>query len=156
MGQIVGVEALHSENSELIDEPIGAHNLCGIHVIVCNEQYELLYYFLSQNFDINVQESQKGNNALHMAAENEDILAIEKLFGYYTEDSICIDDSIRNYEGKDACHVCSDEFKRTFIKIKQRGIAISNKRKKDRQKKQKQNEFCTMYTTTHRDTSIGE
>ena len=142
--KLVGVEALHSQNMDIINEAIDAHNICAIHVVIQNQQYDILDYFLSQNFDINVQDTKYGNTALHLAAQNGDTNAIQKLFSYDG-----IDDGIRNYEGKDAAHVCSETFKRNYIKTKQRGIAmaIANRRRRE-QKKRKQNGFCYVHTAT--------
>eukprot|EP01083_Nonionella_stella_P137714 418990_1 len=116
------VEALHLNNRELVDLPIDTHNFCAIHYAAKYKKYDLLDYLLDNHFDINRQETQYGNTALHFAAQNEDTKAIAKLFSYHD-----IDDKIKNYEGKEPCHMFADHFKRDYIKTKERGKAIENK-----------------------------
>eukprot|EP01084_Bolivina_argentea_P054825 100528_1 len=124
---IAGIKALHLQHYDIIDKPIDAHHICGIHVIVQNKQYEILEYFLQNQFDINTQETLYGNTPLHIASQNEDSNAIEQLFTYND-----INDHIKNYQGKEACHMCSDRFKREYIKTKERGKALGRKLLKER------------------------
>jgi len=115
-GKIAGIKGLHQEDPDLINEMVDEHGHTAIHVAVKDQRMDILTYLLDNGVDINMRGGPFFNTALHEAVLSENRSIIGALYKHG------INDELLNIRKHKAIDLCTDKFKRHFLKAKQSGI----------------------------------